>query len=180
MLLLDRWHPYGLEPALPLEKALAKICCPGECTLGAARKSRIAIVIPLALSQPPAMAQKGWGRVINVASIAAEAPGAGQPAYAASKTGVIGLTRAIAQEFGPKGITANSIMPGLIGAPLVLSMPAHIRDSSIKTQPVKRLGEPADIGNLAAFLAAPSSSFITAQAIACDGGIFRAPTSGMS
>ena len=71
----------------------------------------------------PAMAERGWGRVINLSSIAALNPGLGQPAYAASKAGVIGLTKAVAQEFGPRGVTANAILPGLIATPLVRSMP---------------------------------------------------------
>ena len=79
----------------------------------------------------PGMAERGWGRVINLASIAAIRPGLGQPAYAASKAGVIGFTKAVAQEFGPGGVTANAILPGLIATPLVRSMPGHLRDAYI-------------------------------------------------
>ena len=74
------------------------------------------------------MAERGWGRVVNMASVAALTPGLGQPAYAASKAGVVAFTRAVAQEFGPGGVTANAILPGLIGTPLVRSMPAELRD----------------------------------------------------
>src|SRR6476659_288129 len=77
----------------------------------------------------PPMAARGWGRVINMASVAALTPGLGQPAYSASKAGVVAFTRAVAQEFGPGGVTANAILPGLIATPLVRSMPAHLRDA---------------------------------------------------
>jgi 3-oxoacyl-[acyl-carrier protein] reductase len=127
----------------------------------------------------PAMAERGWGRVVNISSIAAVVPGQGQPAYAASKAGVLGFTRAVAQEYGPGGVTANAILPGLIATPLVRSMPAHLRDHHIARTPVGRLGEPADIGALAAFLASPAASFVTGQAICCDGGVTDAALGGL-
>ena len=128
----------------------------------------------------PRMAERGWGRVINIASIGAEQPGLGQPAYTASKAGVIGFTKAVAQEFGPRGVTANAIMPGLIATPLVLSMPEHLRAAMTERTPLRRLGLPSDIGHLAAFLASPEAGFITAVAIPCDGGILNAPLSGLN
>ena len=94
----------------------------------------------------PGMAARGWGRVINLSSIAALRPGLGQPAYAASKAGVIAFTQAVAQEFGPGGVTANAILPGLIATPLVRSMPEHLRHALVARTPVGRLGEPEDIG----------------------------------
>ena len=128
----------------------------------------------------PGMAERGWGRVVNIASVAALQPSLGQPAYSASKAAVVGFTRSIAQEFGPRGVTANAILPGLIGTPLVLSMPEPIRERTVKGVPARRLGEPADIANLAVFLASPASSFITATAIPCDGGWLGAPLGGLS
>jgi NAD(P)-dependent dehydrogenase (short-subunit alcohol dehydrogenase family) len=128
----------------------------------------------------PAMAERGWGRVINVSSIAAINPGLGQPAYAASKAGVIGFTKAVAQEFGPRGVTANAILPGLIATPLVRSMPTQLRDHYVRHTPVARLGEPEDIGALAAFLASPAAGFISATAIPCDGGISGARLEGLA
>ncbi len=122
----------------------------------------------------PAMATRGWGRIVNIASVAARAPSLGQPAYSASKAAVIAFTQSIAQEFGAGGVTANAILPGLIGTPLVLSMPEPLRESVVERTPVKRLGLPEDIGRLAAFLASPQASFITATAIPCDGGFLGA------
>jgi NAD(P)-dependent dehydrogenase (short-subunit alcohol dehydrogenase family) len=127
----------------------------------------------------PGMVERGWGRVINLSSIAALNPGLGQPAYAASKAGVIGFTKAVAQEFGPSGVTANAILPGLIATPLVRSMPDHLRDHFVARTPVGRLGEPDDIAALAVFLASPAAGFITAVAIPCDGGVSTAAREGL-
>ena len=127
----------------------------------------------------PGMAERGWGRVINLSSIAAIRPGLGQPAYAASKAGVIGFTQAVAQEFGPGGVTANAILPGLIATPLVRSMPEHLRQRLVARTPVGRLGEPDDIGALAAFLASPRAGFINGVAIPCDGGVTNAAREGL-
>ena len=127
----------------------------------------------------PGMAERGWGRVINMASIAALSPGLGQPAYAASKAGVVAFTKAVAQEFGPGGVTANAILPGLIATPLVRSMPAELRDQYMARTPVGRLGEPEDIATLAVFLASPAAGFITGAAIPCDGGVSNAAREGL-
>ena len=128
----------------------------------------------------PKMAERGWGRVVNIASVAARAPGLGQPAYTASKAGVVAFTQSVAQEFGRGGVTANAIMPGLIATPLVLSMPEKIRDSIARQTPVGRVGEPAEIGSLVAYLCSPAAGFISATAIPCDGGFLGAPVFGMS
>ncbi|MBM4384192.1 MAG: SDR family oxidoreductase [Deltaproteobacteria bacterium] len=127
----------------------------------------------------PAMASRGWGRVINISSVAAMTPSLGQPAYSASKAGVIAFTQSVAQEFGRGGVTANAVMPGLIATPLVLSMPEHLRERSIAQTPVARLGTPADIGALVAFLASPAAGFITGVAIPCDGGMLHAALGGL-
>lgn len=123
----------------------------------------------------PGMARRGWGRVINLSSVAARSPSLGQPAYAASKAGVIAFTQATAQEFGRAGVTANAVLPGLIGTPLVLSMPERVREAIVQQTPVGRVGEPAEIGSLVAFLASPAAGFITGTAIPCDGGFLGAP-----
>jgi NAD(P)-dependent dehydrogenase (short-subunit alcohol dehydrogenase family) len=127
----------------------------------------------------PKMAERGWGRVVNIASVAARAPGLDQPAYTASKAGVVAFTQSVAQEFGRGGVTANAILPGLIATPLVLSMPQKIRDSVARQTPVGRVGEPAEIGSLVAYLCSPAAGFITATAIPCDGGFLGAPVFGL-
>jgi NAD(P)-dependent dehydrogenase (short-subunit alcohol dehydrogenase family) len=125
------------------------------------------------------MAERGFGRVINISSVAARLPILGQPAYAASKAGLIAFTQSVAQEFGRGGVTANAVMPGLIATPLVLSMPEALRARSVAQGAVPRLGTPADIGALVAFLASPAASFITGAAIPCDGGLLGAPAGGL-
>jgi NAD(P)-dependent dehydrogenase (short-subunit alcohol dehydrogenase family) len=127
----------------------------------------------------PGMASRGFGRVINIASIAARVPSLGQPAYSASKAGLVAFTQSVAQEFGRAGVTANAILPGLIGTPLVRSMPEPIRDGIVAQTAVGRLGEPKDIGSLVAYLASPEAGFITATAIPCDGGYLGAPVFGL-
>ena len=127
----------------------------------------------------PSMAVRGWGRVINISSVAAKTPSLGQPAYSASKAGVVAFTQSVAQEFGRGGVTANAVMPGLIATPLVLSMPEEMRARSLARTPIPRLGTPADIGALVAFLASPAAGFITGVAIPCDGGLLNAALGGL-
>jgi NAD(P)-dependent dehydrogenase (short-subunit alcohol dehydrogenase family) len=92
---------------------------------------------------------------------------------------VIAFTQSIAQEFGRQGVTANAILPGLIGTPLVQSMPEAIRNSITSQTPVGRVGEPAEIASLVAYLCSPAAAFITATAIPCDGGFLGAPHFGL-
>ena len=127
----------------------------------------------------PGMAERGFGRVINIASVAALAPVLGQPAYSASKAAVIGFTRAVAQEFGRGGVTANAVLPGLIRTPLVRSMPQKIFEAAIAGAPAGRAGEPEEIGALVAFLASPAAAYISAAAIECDGGASHAALAGL-
>jgi NAD(P)-dependent dehydrogenase (short-subunit alcohol dehydrogenase family) len=128
----------------------------------------------------PRMAERRWGRVVNISSIAARSPSIGQPAYSASKAGVVAFTQSVAQEFGRAGVTANAVMPGLIATPLVLSMPQKMRESIAGQTPVGRVGEPAEIGSLVAYLCSPAAGFITATAIPCDGGFLGASTLGLN
>jgi NAD(P)-dependent dehydrogenase (short-subunit alcohol dehydrogenase family) len=116
---------------------------------------------------------------VNIASIAARQPTLGQPGYAVSKAPLVALMQSTAQEFGSRGVTANAVLPGLIAPPLVLSMPEHLRAGIAEQAPVGRLGAPEDIGELVSILASPAASFVTATAIACDGGLVGAPMAGL-
>jgi len=124
----------------------------------------------------PGMAERGWGRIINIASIAAEMPDPRQPAYAASKAGLLALTKTVAKEYGSRGVTCNAVLPGLIATPLVLSMPEAIRSAMVRNAPAGRLGEPAEIAAVVAFLASPAASFVNGSAIPVDGGWLVGPS----
>lgn len=120
------------------------------------------------------MREKGYGKIINISSTSALG-NAGQLNYAASKAGVIGMTKTAAKELGPKGVNVNAIAPGMIWTDMMKSMPEQV----IKQMeamlpaivPMNRKGTPEDVANLALFLASEESSFITGQVIFCDGGL---------
>lgn len=119
----------------------------------------------------PGMAERGFGRIINISSVAAETPDPNQIAYGASKAGVIALTKAVAKEYADRGVTCNAIQPGLIATPLVRSMPEKLRQTWTAQVPAGRLGEPAEIAAVATFLASPAAAFVNGVAIPVDGGL---------
>lgn len=116
------------------------------------------------------MLQKGWGRIINISSLAAILGGFGQCSYSASKAGLIGLTKTIAIEGARKGVTANVITLGMIGTNAVEDLPDEIREAIRKKIPVGRLGFPEDVANLAAFLASDEANYITGANMILSGG----------
>jgi 2-hydroxycyclohexanecarboxyl-CoA dehydrogenase len=123
----------------------------------------------------PDMRAAGWGRIVHISSSSAQS---GQPymaAYVSSKAGLIGLTKSMALELGPRGITVNTIPPGMIVTPMVDRAVAEGRftdplEHFASITPVRRAGEPADIANAAVFLCADESSYITGQVIGVNGG----------
>jgi NAD(P)-dependent dehydrogenase (short-subunit alcohol dehydrogenase family) len=117
-----------------------------------------------------AMVARGWGRIVNVSSIAARGGGFHQSAYAASKAGLIGLTQSVTLEHASRGITCNAILPGLIATENVMAMPAEIRDTFIGFTPARRLGDVREIGYLVAFLASDRAGFVNGAEIPIDGG----------
>ncbi len=121
------------------------------------------------------MAERGWGRIINISSVAALQPSTLQPAYGASKAGLIALTKTVAKEYGDRGVTCNAVLPGLIATPLALSMPEELRQDFTKQVPNRRLGEPAEIAAVVAFLASPAASYVNGAAIPVDGGWLAGP-----
>jgi 3alpha(or 20beta)-hydroxysteroid dehydrogenase len=126
----------------------------------------------------PAMKQSGGGSIINISSIDGLAGVAGLSTYVATKFAVTGLTRSLALELGDDGIRVNSIHPGIIGTPLVLSIPPKFMarlDSAIARQPIKRMGRPEEIANAALFFASDESSYCTGSSLVVDGGHLAGP-----
>ena len=118
----------------------------------------------------PMLKQK-FGRIINVTSVVGLMGNPGQGNYAASKAGVIGFTKSIAKEVAHKGITCNAIAPGFIETDMISSLPKEYLDNIIGMIPQKKLGQPKDVGALAAFFASDLSEYITGQVVNIDGGI---------
>ena len=117
------------------------------------------------------MSKQKSGRIINISSLAGLVGNIGQVNYSASKAGVIGFTRSLAAELGAYGVTVNAVAPGLIKTDMTDAIPDQIREGMISAVPLKRIGQPQDIGNIVGFLASDSASYITGQVISVDGGL---------
>jgi acetoacetyl-CoA reductase len=115
------------------------------------------------------MRERRRGRIVAISSVAAVSGLPGQVAYAASKAGLLGMVRTLASENAALGITANAVLPGLVGTEQVLAMPAEVRKRALGSLPAGRLVEPEEIAALVAFLAGPEAGQISGQAIAVDG-----------
>ncbi|HEB51984.1 MAG TPA: 3-oxoacyl-[acyl-carrier-protein] reductase [bacterium] len=118
-----------------------------------------------------AMAKARSGRIINVGSVVGLTGNAGQANYAASKAGLIGLTRSLAHEFAGRGITANVVAPGFIETDMTAAIPEDLKAEMKKQIPLARFGSPADIAGAVAFLAGDAGSYITGQTLVVDGGM---------
>lgn len=116
------------------------------------------------------MCDRGFGRVINISSLNGEKGQFGQANYSAAKAGIYGLTKTLAQEGARKGVTVNSISPGYIGTPMVMSIKEEIRSNIVAGIPVGRLGKPEEIARAVAFLSCDDAGFITGEDIAINGG----------
>ena len=120
------------------------------------------------------MRARGFGRIISISSINGQKGQVGQANYSAAKAGVIGFTKAIAQENASKGITANVIAPGYINTEMVAAVPEPVLQKIIGTIPVGRLGEGSEIARAVAFLAADEAGFITGSTLTINGGQYIA------
>ena len=117
------------------------------------------------------MMKQKYGRIINMSSVVGVEGNAGQVNYAASKAGVIGITKSIAKELGSRGITANAIAPGFIKTDMTDALSDKAKEAMLDHITVRRLGEVSDIAEIAAFLASDKASYITGQVIKVDGGM---------
>src|SRR3954465_7584001 len=118
----------------------------------------------------PMMRAKG-GRIINISSVAGVAGNAGQANYAASKAGLIGLSKSVAKELSGKNITCNVVAPGFISTDMTDSLSDQIKDRVKEIIPLRRFGQPQEIAGVVSFLAGPDATYITGQVICVDGGM---------
>lgn len=117
------------------------------------------------------MMKARYGRIVNISSVIGLGGGAGQSNYAAAKAGLIGLSKSVAKELGPRGITCNVVAPGFIETDMTGDLPAEFREFVTKQAPAGRLGVPEDIVPAVLFFCSPESAYITGQTIVVDGGL---------
>lgn len=117
------------------------------------------------------MIAQGSGVILNISSIVALYGNVGQTNYAATKAGLVGMTKTLAKELGKKGIRVNAIAPGFIYTPMTATVPEKILDMMKDKTPLKRLGTPGDIANALLFLSSDEASFINGAVISVDGGL---------
>ena len=118
-----------------------------------------------------AMAERGWGRVVNISSIVGRVGNFGQANYAAAKSGLIGFTKTLAREYAKKGVTVNAVAPGFIKTRMLEGVPEKALRGVIDSTPMGRLGEPMEIAASVLFLASPAASFLTGQVLDVNGGM---------
>jgi 3-oxoacyl-[acyl-carrier protein] reductase len=119
----------------------------------------------------PHMQERGWGRIVNMASVAGTLGGFGQASYSTTKAGLLGLTRTLALEGARHGITCNAIVPGVIGTEAFEFVAPAMKERMIKRTALRRLGEPQDVANAIVFLCSDLASYITGVSLNVSGGI---------
>jgi 3-oxoacyl-[acyl-carrier protein] reductase len=117
------------------------------------------------------MMKRRWGRIVNIASVVGITGNKGQANYAASKAGLIGLTKSVAKELASRNILANAVAPGFIETDMTAAMTPEARATMAAQIPLERLGSPADIAGMVAFLASDHAAYITGQVFVVDGGL---------
>ena len=120
----------------------------------------------------PSMMKERWGRIVNISSVVGQSGNAGQANYVASKAGLIGLTKAIAQEMGSRGVTCNAVAPGFIDTDMTAVLPAEVKEKLLATIPLKRFGVPEDIAAAVRFLCSDEAGYITGHVLDVNGGMY--------
>ncbi|MFQ5870510.1 MAG: 3-oxoacyl-[acyl-carrier-protein] reductase [Candidatus Zixiibacteriota bacterium] len=117
------------------------------------------------------MVKRRWGRIISISSVVGIMGNFGQANYAASKAGLIGLTKSAAKESAGRGVTVNAIAPGYIETEMTAELPPDAKEAYLKSIPLKRPGKPEEVAEVICFLASESAAYITGQVIHVDGGL---------
>jgi acetoacetyl-CoA reductase len=118
------------------------------------------------------MAERGFGRVVNISSVNGQRGQFGQCNYAAAKAGIHGFTMSLAQEVATKGVTVNSVSPGYVATAMTLAMPDEVRDAIVAQVPMRRMGMPEEVAYVVGFLCDPRAEYITGANIPINGGLY--------
>jgi 3-oxoacyl-[acyl-carrier protein] reductase len=120
----------------------------------------------------PGMMRERWGRIVNISSVVGEKGNPGQANYVASKAGLIGLTKSLAQEVGSRNITVNAVAPGFVGTEMTRGLSEELKQRMIAETPLRRMGSPEDIAAAVKFLVSEEAGFITGHVLDVNGGIY--------